>query len=71
MRYFETETSVFIKRLCLHKSFINRFKLKTVIQARKMLKQNYTHSEQDEIIHYLKEKNILNFTGIKNKRKEP
>lgn len=61
-RFYETETSVFFtraKRLCFHKSFRNRFKNKTIIQARKMLKQSYTHREQDEIIHYLKKKNIL------------
>jgi len=60
-RFYETDKSIVFPKLqfCFHKSFVKTFKGKTIIQARRVLKMYYTRSQQDEIIHYLKIKNII------------
>jgi hypothetical protein len=60
-KFQEIGESVFFFKagLCFHKSFIKRFEGKSVIKARQMLKKNYTHSQQDDIISFLKYKKII------------
>ena len=58
--FIEEGQSVFFPRvgLCLHKSFSDKFKNLTYPQARRKLRKSFTHSQQDDIMHYLKNKEI-------------
>lgn len=58
--FIEEGQSVFFPRvgLCLHKSFSDKFKDLTFPQARRKLQKSFTHSQQDHIMHYLKNKEI-------------
>jgi hypothetical protein len=65
-RFIEDGNSVFFPnvRLCLHKSFVRRFiGVRTASRARQVMKKHFTHSQKDEIIHYLKQKNIIYENG--------
>lgn len=42
-----------------HKSFADRFRNMTFIQARRNMKNWFTHGQKDEIVHYLKAKRIV------------
>lgn len=48
-----------IGKFKFHKSFINSYKNLNIVQVRRKLKIWYTKSEQDEIIHYLKENKLI------------
>jgi hypothetical protein len=58
--FIEEGESVFFPRvgLCLHKSFSDKFKNLTFPQARRKLQKFFIHSQQDHIMHYLKNKGI-------------
>ena len=58
--FIEEGQSVFFPRvgLCFHKSFSDKFKNLTYPQARRNLRKSFTHSQQDHIMHYLKNKDI-------------
>ena len=58
--FIEEGQSVFFPKvgLCLHKSFSDKFKNLTFPQARRKLQKSFTHSQQDHIMHYLKNKEI-------------
>ena len=60
MRYSEKGQSIFFHKTgCVfHKSFAKRFHGCDLPSARRKLKQ-FSHSQQDEAIHYLKEKKII------------
>ena len=45
--------------LVFHNIFIRRFNGVSIRTARWMLRQNWEHAAQDEIIHFLKEKKII------------
>jgi hypothetical protein len=51
--------SIVIKGFVFHESFVKTYKGLGTIQARRKLKQYYTHSDQDAIIRYLKENGII------------
>jgi hypothetical protein len=51
--------NVIIGNFVFHKSFVNTYKGMTKIQARRKLKEYYTRSAQNRIIHYLSENRIL------------
>jgi hypothetical protein len=59
-RFKEIGESVFFtkKGMCFHRSFIRRFYGLSIPKARKALKA-LSHSQQDEIIHYLKQKKTI------------
>jgi len=65
--FIEEGQSVFFPRvgLCFHKSFSDKFKGLTFPQARRKLKKSFTHSQQDHIMHYLKQKGIT-ISPLKN-----
>lgn len=58
--FIEEGQSVFFPRvgLCLHVSFSNQYKGLTYPQARRILQKSFTRSQQDYIMHYLKNKGI-------------
>ena len=60
-RYYETETSVFFVKtgMVFHKSFSHKYKGLSIVQARRVLGQYFTRSQQDEILHYLKDKHHI------------
>jgi len=60
-RYTETNSSIFFERTgCVfHRSFIRKYYGHNVVSARQVAKKWHTHAQQDEIIHYLKEKQII------------
>jgi hypothetical protein len=60
-RFEEIGESVFFYRagLCFHKSFVKRFEGKNIVETRRLLKRNYTHSQQDDIIAFLKHKRVI------------
>jgi hypothetical protein len=60
-RYTETDTSVFFKKtgFVFHRSFARKYYGKNVISARQVAQKWHTRSQQDEIIHYLKDKQII------------
>ena len=60
-RYREIDKSVlFLKHgFIFHKLFRRTYAGMTIPQARAKMRKRYTHSQQDEIIHYLKEQNLL------------
>ena len=51
----ESDTNSFI----FHKSFVNSYRGMNTIQVRRLLKHYYTRSIQDNIIRYLKEKQVI------------
>jgi hypothetical protein len=50
---------IFPVGLCFHKSFIKTYNGLSIINTRRKLKVWYTKSQQNQIIHYLKDKNII------------
>jgi hypothetical protein len=60
-RYTETNTSVFFHKTgCVfHRSFAQRYYGLSIVSARQKAKKWHTHAQQDEIIHYLKSKNLI------------
>lgn len=60
-RYNETNSSIFFTKagLCFHRSFERRFYNLTIPEARAKLRRSFSHAQQNEIIHYLKEKKII------------
>lgn len=65
--FMEEGDNVFFPKigLCFHKSFSKKYDGMTYIQVRRILKKYYTHSQQDDIIHYLKKRHIA-IAPIKN-----
>jgi hypothetical protein len=60
-RFIEHGNNVMFPKIgfVFHKSFVNRFKGMTFIQARRTMKNWYSHAEKDEIIHYLKKCGVI------------
>ena len=60
-RYIEEGNNVFFPKagLNFHKLFIKRFVRADIISARTKLKHCFSHSQKDDIIHYLKEKGVI------------
>lgn len=60
-RFIERGNNVIFPKIgfVFHKSFVNRFRGKCVINSKRIMKHQYTHSEKDEIVHYLKSKGIV------------
>ena len=50
---------IFPNGFVFHRFFIHSYKGLNTIQTRRKLKGYYTHSTQDQIIRYLKEKGII------------
>ena len=61
MRYYlEGNNVVFPKHgFVFHCSFGESYRNYSIIKARQKLKRSYTHSQQDDIIHYLKEQKYI------------
>ena len=54
------DSVLFLKHgFVFHKSFRKTYSGMTIPQARFKMRKRYTHSQQDELIHYLKEQNLL------------
>lgn len=60
-RYTETDTSVFFTKTgrVFHRTFARKYYGKNVISARQIAKKWHARSQQDEIIHYLKNQQII------------
>lgn len=62
-RFIETDVDVYFPKHGRrhHKCFVKPYCGLTIPQARRKMKASwYVHSFQDEVIHYLKQKGILN-----------
>jgi len=58
--YVSGQNVIFIRhRFILHINICKNYNGLTLIEARRKLKRHYTKSEQNEILHYLKNNNIL------------
>ncbi len=59
-RFEETPTSVIFKRTnkIFHRSFIRTYQMRTIPEIRRKASKFWGNAQQDEIIHYLKEKGL-------------
>lgn len=61
MRYYIEGNNVFFPKhgFVFHYSFAEAYRNYSTIEARRKLKKHYTKSQQNDIIHYLKEKKYI------------
>jgi hypothetical protein len=61
MRYYVEGNNIFFPKhgFVFHYSFGEAYRNYSTINARRKLKRSYTKSQQDDIIHYLKEQKYI------------
>ena len=61
MRYYVEGNNIFFPKhgFVFHCSFGEAYRNYSTINARRKLKRSYTKSQQDDIIHYLKEQKYI------------
>ena len=61
MRYYVEGNNIFFPKhgFVFHCSFAKAYRNYSTINARRKLKRSYTKSQQDDIIHYLKEQKYI------------